>query len=131
MVRRLKARSRREVIARRADVVRGLRDAGFDLELVNGGGTGSLEFSASDPASPRHRGSGLFSPATFDHFDGFTQSRRSCSLFRWWRPVDGIVTCAGGGYVASGPAGRDRLLRGVSAGAELFRMRGRERCRPP
>lgn len=134
VVRRLKARSRREVIGRRADVVRALRDAGFDLGLVNGGGTGSLEFSASDPSLTEvTAGSGLFSPVTFDHFDAFKhEPALMFALPVVRKPVDGVVTCAGGGYVASGPAGRDRLPSVVfPRGAKLLPDEGAGEVQTP
>jgi D-serine deaminase-like pyridoxal phosphate-dependent protein len=111
VTRRLKARSAREVRARRANVVRRLRDGGFPLPLVNGGGTGSLETTAIDPSVTEvTAGSGLFAPHLFDNFDNF---RHRPALFFALpvtrRPAEGIVTCHGGGYVASGPAGKDRL----------------------
>lgn len=111
VIRRLKARSAREVRARRSDVVRRLRDSGFALPLVNGGGTGSMESTARDPSVTEvTAGSGLFAPRLFDHFDAFQHHPALFfALPVTRRPADGMVTCHGGGYVASGPAGVDRL----------------------
>jgi D-serine deaminase-like pyridoxal phosphate-dependent protein len=81
------------------------------LELVNAGGTGSLEWSAADPSVTEvTAGSGLFAPTTFDHYRGFRHEPAA-----WFavpvvrRPSSRHVTVLGGGWVASGPAGRDRL----------------------
>ena len=111
VIRRLKRRSCGEVLARRKVVVQRLRDAGYALPLVNGGGTGSLEDTAADQSVTEvTAGSGLFSPRLFDHYDAF--QHRPSLLFALpvtRRPTPEIVTCHGGGYIASGPAGNDRL----------------------
>jgi D-serine deaminase-like pyridoxal phosphate-dependent protein len=55
-------------------------------------------------------GSGFLDSHLFDHYRGL--SLRPAAYFALQvvrRPGDGIVTCHGGGYVASGKAGRDRL----------------------
>src|SRR3546814_17767527 len=59
----LKQRSIRELSLRRQAVVDGLYVAGFALEFVNGGGTGSLETTAADRSvTEAAAGSGLYSP---------------------------------------------------------------------
>ncbi len=107
----LKQRSVRELTARRVATVNALRIAGFDLEFVNGGGTGSLETTAEDSAvTETAAGSGLYAPVLFDHFHAFRHTPALFFALQVVRhPAQGIVTCAGGGYVASGPAGVDRL----------------------
>lgn len=81
------------------------------MPLVNGGGTGSLEMTSKDRSVTEvTAGSGVFAPRLFDHFDAF--QHRPALLFALpvtRRPAEGIVTCHGGGYVASGPVGEDRL----------------------
>ncbi|HEX5566811.1 MAG TPA: amino acid deaminase/aldolase, partial [Streptomyces sp.] len=55
-------------------------------------------------------GSGLLMPRLFDDYTSF--SGRPAALFAQpvvRRPGVGVVTVLGGGYPASGPAGRDRL----------------------
>jgi D-serine deaminase-like pyridoxal phosphate-dependent protein len=101
-----------ELRARRAAAVAAVREVA-DLEFVNGGGTGSVHSTAAEPAVTEvAAGSGLYGPATFD---GYTAWRPrpaawfALSVVR--RPARGVVTVSGGGWVASGVPGRDRLPR--------------------
>jgi D-serine deaminase-like pyridoxal phosphate-dependent protein len=112
----VQARSARELARRRAAVVQGvarvLGRAGLPpLELVNGGGTGSLQSTAAEPAvSEVTAGSGLYAPTLFDTYSAFTP--RPAALFALpvvRRPGRGVVTALGGGYLASGPADAARL----------------------
>ncbi|MFC6592200.1 hypothetical protein ACFP81_09455 [Deinococcus lacus] len=55
-------------------------------------------------------GSGLFSPGLFDGYQGFRhEPAAGFALSVTRQPARDIVTCLGGGYVASGPAGLSRL----------------------
>lgn len=111
VIRYLKRRSIRETNARRSNVVHALAAAGHSLRFVNGGGTGSIESTRSDASvTELAMGSGLYTPALFDHYTAFrTQPAAGFALPVTRRPRDGIVTCSGGGYIASGPAGTNRL----------------------
>jgi D-serine deaminase-like pyridoxal phosphate-dependent protein len=99
-----------QVAERRAAVVAAVR-AVAPLPLVNGGGTGSLETTAAEPAVTEvTAGSGLLGPALFDRYRAFRP--RPAALFCVpvvRRPSARVATVLGGGYPASGPAGRDRL----------------------
>ncbi|NVB38302.1 amino acid deaminase/aldolase [Pseudenhygromyxa sp. WMMC2535] len=97
--------------AHRRAAVEALRGEGFALALVNGGGTGSLESSREDASlTELSAGSGLFAPTLFDHYRSFAHHPAAgFALPVVRRPTQTIVTCAGGGYVASGPGGDDRL----------------------
>jgi D-serine deaminase-like pyridoxal phosphate-dependent protein len=99
-----------QVAERRAAVLAAVREVA-PVPLVNGGGTGSLEATAAEPAVTEvTAGSGLFGPGLFDHYTGFRP--RPAALFCLAvvrRPGGGLATATGGGYPASGPAGRDRL----------------------
>ncbi|MET9296261.1 amino acid deaminase/aldolase [Streptomyces sp. NPDC003077] len=115
-VRAMQAVARRELAARRAEAVRAVRAVAPDLEFVNGGGTGSVGHTAAEAAVTEvAAGSGLYVPRLFDHYRSFRG--RPAALFAL--PVvrrpgragarTGVVTVLGGGYPASGVAGRDRL----------------------
>jgi D-serine deaminase-like pyridoxal phosphate-dependent protein len=82
-----------------------------DLEYVNGGGTGSVAATAADPAVTEvAAGSGLYGPTLFDTYRSWRPSPAALfalSVVR--RPAPGIATVLGGGWVASGAAGKDRL----------------------
>jgi len=55
-------------------------------------------------------GSGFYAPTLFDNYSAFTL--RPAAMFALpvsRRPGPGIVTALGGGYLASGPGGKDRM----------------------
>lgn len=110
VVRGLKQASRTQLEVRRRQVADAL--AGIvDLELWNAGGSGSVESSAADPVVTEvAAGSGLLVPTLFDHYQSFDP--RPAAFFALpvtRRPTSGIATVHGGGLVASGAAGKDRL----------------------
>ncbi len=109
-VRRMQAVSGRELAARRAAVVAAVSEVA-PLEFVNGGGTGSVERTAAEPAVTEvAAGSGLYSPTLFDGYRAFDARPAAFFALPVTRcPAPGTVTVAGGGWVASGPPGRDRL----------------------
>ncbi|NED93986.1 amino acid deaminase/aldolase [Phytoactinopolyspora alkaliphila] len=108
--RRLRERSARDVARRRTAVVEAVRDVA-ELEFVSGGGTGSISRTAADsPVTELAAGSGLLGPVLTDTAADFTP--RPAAFFALpvvRRPGPRVVTVAGGGYVASGPAHGDRL----------------------
>ncbi|MFB6826314.1 amino acid deaminase/aldolase [Streptomyces virginiae] len=110
-IRLMQGAARRELAARRAEVVRAVRAVVPDLEFVNGGGTGSVQQTAAEDAVTEiAAGSGLYMPRLFDNYTSF--SGRPAALFAQpvvRRPGVGVVTVLGGGYPASGAAGADRL----------------------
>lgn len=100
-----------EIASRRSAVVAAVRAVAPDLELVNGGGTGSIETTREERACTEvTAGSGLYGPTLFDGYRAFAPE--PAALFALpvvRRPGPGLVTVLGGGYVASGPAKKDRL----------------------
>jgi D-serine deaminase-like pyridoxal phosphate-dependent protein len=110
VVRWMKRRSARELVQRRAAAVEAVR-AVTDLEFVNGGGTGSLERTAAEDAVTEvAAGSGLLAPRLFDGYRSFDPQPASFfALPVARRPAASVVTVLGGGYVASGAPGPDRL----------------------
>ncbi|RNM11054.1 amino acid deaminase/aldolase [Nocardioides pocheonensis] len=109
VVRRLKSASMTQLADRRGAIARALSEV-VDLEFWNGGGSGSVEATAADAAVTEvAAGSGLLVPTLFDHYESFDP--RPAAFYGLpvvRRPADGIVTVAGGGFVASGPTGKDR-----------------------
>ncbi|WP_310963324.1 alanine racemase [Nocardioides terrisoli] len=109
VVRRLKAASVTQLDDRRARIARALADV-VDLRFWNGGGSGSVETTVADPVVTEvAAGSGLLVPTLFDHYQSFRPRPAA-----WFgvpvvrRPGDTVVTVAGGGFIASGPTGKDR-----------------------
>ncbi|MFC0623031.1 amino acid deaminase/aldolase [Kribbella deserti] len=109
-VRWVKRRSVAELADRRGAVVDAVKQIG-SVTLVNSGGSGSLEVSSADPVVTEvTAGSGLFGPTLFDRYDVFKPEPAvafALSVVR--RPGRGFATMFGGGYIASGAAGKNRL----------------------
>lgn len=132
-VRLLQRISARELARRRAAAVRAVR-AVAPLQFVNGGGTGSLEGTAREQAvTELAAGSGLYGPGLFDSYRAFTP--RPAALFALpvvRRPGPGVATALGGGYLASGPADRERLPRvHLPAGLRLDAREGAGEVQTP
>ncbi len=110
VVRGLKQASQSQIEERRQQVAQALASV-VELEFWNAGGSGSVETTAADPVVTEvAAGSGLLVPTLFDHYRSFDP--RPAAFFALpvvRRPSAGIATVHGGGLVASGPAGRDRL----------------------
>jgi D-serine deaminase-like pyridoxal phosphate-dependent protein len=71
-VRFVKRRSAAELAQRRGAVVTAVEKVAGALEIVNSGGTGSLEVSSADAAVTEvTAGSGLYVPGLFDRYDAF------------------------------------------------------------
>ncbi|WP_353541384.1 hypothetical protein [Deinococcus xinjiangensis] len=111
VIRGLNKRALPQIAERRAALVSALRRAGHELRFVNAGGTGSLESSSAESAVTEvAMGSGLFTLALFDGYRAFRhQPAVGFALSVTRRPARDIVTCLGGGYIASGPHGPSRL----------------------
>src|SRR5690606_20376867 len=78
-------------------------------------------------------GSGFFSPTLFDHYAAFKHKPAAAFALEIVRiPKPGIYTCAGGGYVASGAAGKDKLPSPyLPEGAELLDQEGAGEVQTP
>jgi D-serine deaminase-like pyridoxal phosphate-dependent protein len=109
-IRLMQRRSAAELAGRRAAAVAAIREVA-ELEIVNGGGTGSLELTAAEDAVTEvTAGSGFYAPAQFDHYSRFsllTAAGFALPVVR--RPGPGIATALGGGYLASGAGDAGRL----------------------
>jgi len=111
-IRTMQSRSLDELRTRLPGVLAAIREAaGTELEWVNAGGTGSLGRSKKlGIATEVTAGSGFYAPSLFDSYRSLdlTPAALFClSVVR--RPHPGVATALGGGYVASGAPGRDRL----------------------
>ncbi|WP_239086506.1 alanine racemase [Catellatospora methionotrophica] len=110
LVRALQRSSMAELVERRAAAVAAV-NALAPLEFVNGGGTGSIEVTGADASVTEvAAGSGLFGPHLFDNYAHFTPAPAAAfALPVVRRPAPDRVTLLGGGWIASGPPGVDRL----------------------
>ncbi|MBS0023527.1 alanine racemase [Microbacterium paraoxydans] len=105
LIRLVQARSREELRERRAAIVSAVT-AVAPLEFLNGGGTGSLEFTGSDESlTEASAGSGLLGGHLFDGYRSFRPAPAAAFAFDVVRrPAADIATVLGGGWIASGPA---------------------------
>ncbi|MFI6098296.1 amino acid deaminase/aldolase [Lentzea sp. NPDC051213] len=108
-IRAIQGKSGPELVERRTAVVNAVRQVA-DLEFVNGGGTGSLELTRSDPSvTELAAGSGLFGPTLFDGYQSFQPEPAALfalSVVR--KPTKRTATLFAGGYIASGTPTPDR-----------------------
>lgn len=113
VLRMVKQRSMTELMKRRQAVIQALEEAGCTINIVNGGGSGSLKATAMDSAVTEvTAGSAFFAPGLFRHFHEVTfQPSAFFALQVVRRPAPRLITCLGGGYVASGEVGPNKLPR--------------------
>jgi D-serine deaminase-like pyridoxal phosphate-dependent protein len=109
-IRFVKRRSAAEIAERRAEVVAAVREVA-PVPIVNGGGTGSIHTTREeDVITEITAGSGFYAPTLFDRYSSFSLTPAAMFAMPVVRkPSGGVATLLGGGYLASGAAGRDRL----------------------
>ncbi len=109
LIRWMQRRSGAELLERRGAIVAALREL-VTLEFVNGGGTGSLEYTGSDQAvTELTAGSGLLAGHLFDGYRAFAPAPAAAFALEVVRkPLPDIATVLGGGWIASGPPAASR-----------------------
>jgi D-serine deaminase-like pyridoxal phosphate-dependent protein len=109
-IRLMQRRSAAELAQRRGAAVAAVGEVS-ELEVVNGGGTGSLELTAAEEAVTEvTAGSGFYAPAQFDHYSRFSLTPAAgFALPIVRRPGPRAATALGGGYLASGAGNAGRL----------------------
>ncbi len=129
----LKKQSWPQVCKRRQALVKLCRERGHQLRFVNGGGTGSLRLTTQDSSVTEvAAGSGLFSPLLFDYYRDFKLTAAAGFALELTRhPRQNIYTAAGGGYIASGSAGADKLPRPVAHDCSLDNNEGAGEVQTP
>jgi len=130
----LRQLSKPDVKKLRSEVVRALEAGGHELKLVNGGGTGSVDFTGGDDSVTEvSAGSGFYCPHLFSYYSNLDLSPAAFfSLQVVRRPAAGMVACQGGGYVASGEIGPDRLpVPYLPEGGELLKIEGAGEVQTP
>ncbi len=107
-IRLMQSRSEADIRRRLPRIVDAVREAVGELAFVNGGGTGSLSrTAAAGIATELTAGSGFYAPALFDNYRSLAlEPAAFFSLPVVRRPVGGIATLLGGGYLSSGAGGR-------------------------
>ncbi len=130
----LKQRSRRDVASVRARLARALAARGLAPTLFNGGGTGSLRSAtAEDALTEVTAGSAFLCSHLFDHYADISFTPAAFfALQVVRRPSHDLVTCHGGGLIASGAAGPDRLPQAVHPpGLSLLPLEGAGEVQTP
>ncbi|HEX4669210.1 MAG TPA: amino acid deaminase/aldolase [Solirubrobacterales bacterium] len=109
-IRFMQRRSAAELAGRRGAIAAAVGEF-TDLEIVNGGGTGSLELTGAEEAvTELTAGSGFYAPALFDHYSRFSLTPAAgFALPIVRKPSPRIATALGGGYLASGSGDPARL----------------------
>ncbi|WP_296405212.1 alanine racemase [Psychrobacter sp.] len=110
-IRMLKKHSQKQVSQRRGSLVNWLNNQGFNLSIVNGGGSGSMDFTSSQPEITEITvGSAYYKPAYFDYMDTMHEFKPAAGFVLpvTRQPEKGVITCQGGGFIASGANGIDK-----------------------
>jgi D-serine deaminase-like pyridoxal phosphate-dependent protein len=132
--RAIKRLSRPRVAELRAAIARALAARGLAPALFNGGGTGSLSWSIEEEALTEVTvGSGFLDSQLFDYYRDLALDPAAWFALQVVRkPGPGLVTCHGGGYVASGQPGEDRLPRpALPEGLSLLPLEGAGEVQTP
>jgi D-serine deaminase-like pyridoxal phosphate-dependent protein len=111
VLRFVKSLSVKELTKRRQEIVKALELAGLDLKVVNGGGSGSLVSTGKDRSVTEvTAGSAFFAPGLFRYFNEVKFKPAAFFGLQVTRiPCQGMITCQGGGYVASGEVDGSKL----------------------
>ena len=123
-----------QVAEARAEAVAALRRAGVEATVVNGGGTGSVNTTKrEDAVTEVTAGSGFSCPHLFDYYrDSPFEPAAFFALEVVRAPEPGVVTCLGGGYIASGEPGWDRVpVVHLPEGLEYVTMEGAGEVQTP
>lgn len=108
--------SARQIARKRVQISEMLKQHGEKNFIFNGGGTGSLSFNVAekDTLSELTAGSGFYCPHLFDYYTNLDLEPAAFYALQIARkPESGWYTCLGGGFVASGEPGWDRIARPV------------------
>jgi D-serine deaminase-like pyridoxal phosphate-dependent protein len=134
IINKLKQKSIKEIAKRRSSILKAIEKKGIQLRFVNGGGTGSLENTSLENAVTEiTAGSGFFSPGLFDHYKNFKHKPAAAFALQIVRqPKKNIFTCLGGGYIASGSAGKEKLpVPYLPSGIRLLKNEGAGEVQTP
>ena len=105
------------------------------LDIVNGGGTGSLAFTSAERGvvTELTAGSGLYASHLFDRYSHLTLTPAAGFCLPVSRKPDATTaTLLGGGYIASGAPGRDRLpIVHYPPGLQLTKLEGAGEVQTP
>jgi D-serine deaminase-like pyridoxal phosphate-dependent protein len=130
----LKKKSFKSVSERRIQIVENLKKMGAEIQFVNGGGTGSLEWTITDSSVTEvTAGSGFYCSGLFDHYSNFSHYPAAAFALEITRkPKEKIYTASGGGYIASGSTSDDKLPKPfLPEGIRLIKNEGAGEVQTP
>jgi D-serine deaminase-like pyridoxal phosphate-dependent protein len=116
----------------RAEIPKIFEEIGIPLKIFNGGGTGSVNYAVNEKDLTEVTvGSGLLCSHLFDYYsnlkDTFYFEPSIYFALQTTRTSDpGYITCLGGGYIASGEPGWDRVPKPVMP--EGLKLTSSEAC---
>lgn len=107
---KFKALSVEDTYEKRKAIAMFLKENESHPRFFNGGGSGSLATTLTEPwLTEATAGSGFLQSHLFDYYASNENEPASCFALRITRkPQNDIVTCQGGGFIASGETGLDR-----------------------
>ncbi len=123
----IRSLSARRVSKLRNQVSAALQENQLPARVFNGAGTGSFNIASSEEAlTELTAGSALFSPHLFDYYRNISFEPSMFFALPVVRSCDpNYVTCLGGGYIASGSPGWDKVPIVISPeGARLVSTEG-------
>ncbi len=129
-----KKNSAKEIAKRRGDIISALKNDRAQLRFVNGGGTGSLEWTTSEEwVTEVTVGSGFYASGLFDNYTNFKHQPAAAFAIEITRhPAENIYTCSGGGYIASGGIGTDKQPKPyLPGGIQLIAQEGTGEVQTP
>jgi D-serine deaminase-like pyridoxal phosphate-dependent protein len=132
--RAMKLVARGAVASQREQIARTLAAEGIAIPLYNGGGTGSVAWTAAEePITEVAAGSGFLTSHLFDRYRDISLEPAAFFALQVVRePAPGFMTCLGGGFIASGGAGLDRLPQPyLPPGLELTKLEGAGEVQTP
>lgn len=110
VIKLFKKYSLRKISDLRQEAVKIVREACPTFYFVNGGGSGSIDFTAAAPeVTELTIGSAFYFPALFSRYHNLPLEHSVAFALRVTRnPEKKVVVCSGGGYIASGATGLDK-----------------------
>lgn len=126
--------SMRSVAKLRTEVALAFAEHKVPIEIFNGGGTGNANWAVNEPVlSELSAGSGLLCSHLFDYYSNIQFEPACYFVLQAVRSSDkGMVSCLGGGYIASGEPGLDRLpIPVLPPGSKLIAMEGAGEVQTP
>ena len=118
----LKKQSEKKVSVWRKQAVHLIKQNNRELQFVNGGGSGSIQYTAKQSEVTEVTvGSAFFAPALFDTYHNLALTPSVGFALRVVRQFDEeTFVLQGGGYIASGAIGADRLPQFVEQSRFTF-----------